>query len=196
MAMPVGAKRAASQAAGWLVAGCAAAFTFVYFPEITAAARSILGLPKYAAQQSAGKSSERVSSDRVARAAPALSGRTVELQAGAYGHYHVDAEINGRRIEVMVDTGATQVALTFEDASRAGVHVRDSDFTQLVRTANGVARVAPVTLDRVSIGDITVRNVPASVSERGMLATTLLGMSFLKRLSRVDMRGETLILQE
>ena len=59
-----------------------------------------------------------------------------------------------------------------------------------------VARVAPVTLDRVSIGDITVRNVPASVSERGMLATTLLGMSFLKRLTRVDMRGETLILQE
>ena len=51
-------------------------------------------------------------------------------------------------------------------------------------------------LDRVSIGDITVRNVPASVSERGMLATTLLGMSFLKRLTRVDMRGETLILQE
>ena len=61
---------------------------------------------------------------------------------------------------------------------------------RLVRTANGVARVAPVTLDRVSIGDITVRNVPASVSERGVLGTTLLGMSFLGRLSRVDMRAE------
>ena len=83
----------------------------------------------------------------------------------------------------MVDTGASQVALTFDDASRAGIHVRDRDFTQAVRTANGIARVAPVTLDRVSIGDITVRNVPASVSERGMLATTLLGMSFLKRLT-------------
>ena len=82
----------------------------------------------------------------------------------------------------MVDTGASQVALTFEDASRAGIYVRDRDFTQQVRTANGVARVAPVTLDRVSIGDITVRDVPASVSERGMLGTTLLGMSFLKRL--------------
>jgi aspartyl protease family protein len=74
--------------------------------------------------------------------------------------------------------------------------VGDRDFTQMVRTANGVARVAPVTLDRVSIGDITVRNVPASVSERGMLGTTLLGMSFLKRPSSVDMRGGTLILQE
>jgi aspartyl protease family protein len=172
MAMPVGAKRAASQAAGWIVAGCAAAFTLLYFAEIKDAARTILGL------------------------APALSGRTVALQAGPHGHYLASAEINGQRIEVMVDTGASQVALTFEDASRAGIHVRDRDFTQQVRTANGVARVAPVTLDRVSIGDITVRNVPASVSERGMLGTTLLGMSFLKRLSRVDMRGETLILQE
>jgi aspartyl protease family protein len=192
MAMPVGAKRAVSQAAGWAVAGCAAVFSVVYFAEITAAARSILGLPEFSApQQSAGKSS-----DRMHRAAPAVSGRSVALQAGAHGHYNARAEINGQPIEVMVDTGASQVALTFEDASRAGIHVRDRDFTQLVRTANGVARVAPVTLDRVSIGDITVRNVPASVSERGMLGTTLLGMSFLKRLSRVDMRGETLILQE
>jgi aspartyl protease family protein len=192
MAMPVGAKRAASQAAGWLVAGCAMVFTIVYFAEIKETARSVLGLPKFTvSQQNASKSS-----DRMHRAAPSVSGRTVALQAGPHGHYLASAEINGQRIEVMVDTGASQVALTFEDASRAGIHVRDRDFTQQVRTANGVARVAPVTLDRVSIGDITVRNVPASVSERGMLGTTLLGMSFLKRLSRVDMRGETLILQE
>ena len=193
MAMPVGAKRAASQAAGWTVAGCAAAFTLLYFAEIKEAARTMLGLPKLAASQ---QQSTAKPSGRAERTSPGLSGRTVALQAGPHGHYHANAEINGRRIEVMVDTGASQVALTFEDASRAGIRVRDSDFTQLVRTANGIARVAPVTLDRVSIGDITVRNVPASVSERGMLGTTLLGMSFLKRLSRVDMRGETLILQE
>jgi aspartyl protease family protein len=192
MAMPVGAKRAASQAAGWIVAGCAAAFTLLYFAEIKDAARTILGLPTFAASQpSASKPA-----DRMPRAAPALSGRTVALQAGPHGHYLASAEINGQRIEVMVDTGASQVALTFEDASRAGIHVRDRDFTQQVRTANGVARVAPVTLDRVSIGDITVRNVPASVSERGMLGTTLLGMSFLKRLRRVDMSGGMLVLQE
>jgi aspartyl protease family protein len=192
MAMPVGAKRAASQAAGWAVAACAAIVTVLYFAEIKDAARAALGLPEIAApRQSAGRAS-----DRMPRAAAALSGRTVELQAGPHGHYHASAEINGRPIEVMVDTGASHVALTFDDASRAGIHVRASDFTQMVRTANGIARVAPVTLERVSIGDITVRNVPASVSERGMLPTTLLGMSFLKRLRRVDMRGETLILQE
>jgi aspartyl protease family protein len=192
MAMPVGVKRAAGQAAGWLVAGCATVFSIVYFAEIRETARSALGLPKSAvSQQNASQSS-----DGRHRAAPAVSGRTVALQAGPHGHYLANAEINGQRIEVMVDTGASQVALTFDDASRAGIHVRDRDFNQLVRTANGIGRVAPVTLDRASIGDITVRNVPASVSERGMLGTTLLGMSLLKRLSRVDMRGETLILQE
>ena len=59
-----------------------------------------------------------------------------------------------------------------------------------------MARVAPVMLDRVSIGDITVRNVPAAVSEPGKLATSLLGMSFLSRLQRVDMRSGVLVLQE
>jgi aspartyl protease family protein len=96
----------------------------------------------------------------------------------------------------MVDTGATMVALTYEDASRAGMYIRDRDYTQRVSTANGAARVAPVILDRVSVGTITVRNVPAAVSEPGMLATSLLGMSFLGRLQRVDMRSGVLVLSE
>ena len=75
--------------------------------------------------------------DRVLRA------RTVELKAGAYGHFHANAEINGQPVSVMVDTGASIVALTFEDARAAGLYVRDSDFTQRVSTANGFARVAP-----------------------------------------------------
>ena len=99
-------------------------------------------------------------------------------------------------IDVLVDSGASIVALTYEDARRAGMYVRDGDFTQRVSTANGLARVAPVMLDRVSIGDITVRNVPAAVTEPGSLATSLLGMSFLGRLQSVDMRAGTLVLQE
>jgi len=94
-------------------------------------------------------------------------GRTVEIRAGAHGHYFASAEINGRPIDVLVDSGASIVALTYDDAQRAGVYVRDGDYTQRVSTANGLARVAPVVLDRVSIGDITVRNVPAAVTERG-----------------------------
>jgi len=97
---------------------------------------------------------------------------------------------------VLVDSGASIVALTYDDARRAGVFVRGSDYTQRVSTANGFARVAPVVLDRISIGAITVRHVPAAVTEPGSLATSLLGMSFLARLRRVDMRAGTLLLQE
>jgi aspartyl protease family protein len=124
------------------------------------------------------------------------AGRIVQIPAGVHGHYFANAEINGRRVDVMVDSGASIVALAWDDAHRAGLHVRDSDYTQRVGTANGVARVAPVVLDRVSIGGITVRNVEAAVMEPGRLATSLLGMSFLSRLQRVDMRSGVLVLQE
>jgi aspartyl protease family protein len=97
---------------------------------------------------------------------------------------------------VMIDTGATMVVLSYEDAERAGLLLTDKDFTRSVSTANGVARVAPVTLDRVSIGNITVRDVPAAVAESGRLRTSLLGMTFLSRLSRFDMRSGRLVLQE
>jgi aspartyl protease family protein len=96
----------------------------------------------------------------------------------------------------MVDTGASLVALTYDDAERLGIYVTPRDFTHVAKTANGTARVAPVTISRISIGDITVRNVRGVVSERGKSERTLLGMSFLGRLSRVEMRGGTLVLQE
>jgi aspartyl protease family protein len=120
----------------------------------------------------------------------------VSIAAGDYGHFQTEVEINGRSVDVMVDTGASLVALSYDDAMRLGLYVKPSDFTGLAQTANGSARVAPVTLARVSIGDITVRNVPAVVSARGASERTLLGMSFLKRLSRVEMRDGMLVLQE
>lgn len=124
------------------------------------------------------------------------SNSVVELKAGSNGHYQTEAEVNGRAIHVLVDTGATMVALTYEDAENAGLFLRSSDFTHTVSTANGTARVAPVMLDRISIGDITVRNVQGVVTEQGKLQTTLLGMSFLSRLARVDMRSGTLMLHD
>lgn len=180
-------------AAGWLGAGCAAALSLLYFAEIKDTARRVLGLPVLAvAQPESGAPAVR----RTAQATrPATSG-VVELRAGAHGHYFASTEMNGRSVHVMVDTGASMVALTAEDARRAGIFVRDSDYTHRVNTANGLARIAPVTIDRISIGAITVRNVPAAVSEPGKLNTTLLGMSFLGRLQRVDMRAGLLVLHE
>ena len=124
------------------------------------------------------------------------SGGDVELTANSGGHFETAAEVNGNEIDVMVDTGATLVALTYEDAERAGLYLKSSDFTQGVRTANGTAKVAPVTLSSITIGDITVRNVKGAVAEPGKLHKTLLGMSFLGRLSRVEMRANSLVLHE
>lgn len=127
---------------------------------------------------------------------PRSGNRVVELKAGAHGHFYSRVHVNGRAVEAMVDTGASIVALTFEDAENAGIHVRDPDFTHRVSTANGVARVALVTLDSVAIEDITIRNVRAAVAERGKLGKTLLGMSFLGQLSRTEMSRGTLVLEE
>jgi aspartyl protease family protein len=180
-------------AAGWLVVAGSAAFSLHYFSEIKAAARDLLGIRSPSSAQAAA--ANRSTRDAQLMRAEGR-GRTVEIRAGAHGHYYASAEINGRHVDVMVDSGASIVALTFDDAQRAGLFIRDSDYTQRVNTANGLARIAPVVLDRVGIGDITVRNVPAAVSEPGALTTSLLGMSFLNRLQRVDMRRGVLVLQE
>jgi aspartyl protease family protein len=120
----------------------------------------------------------------------------VTLRATHNGHFETTAEINGRDVDVMVDTGATIVALTYEDAERAGIYLKPSDYTHQVSTANGIAKVAPITIGTISIGSITVRNVRGAVAEQGKLGRTLLGMTFLGRLSRVEMLRNDLVLHE
>jgi aspartyl protease family protein len=132
----------------------------------------------------------------VASSAPSAKSGTEVLRAASNGHYYARAEVNGRPLDVMVDTGASIVALTYEDAERAGLRLKPSDFTGRVSTANGMAAVAPVMLDRVSIGHVQVRNVRAAVCERGRLEKTLLGMSFLSQLHRVDISQGRLVLVE
>ena len=122
--------------------------------------------------------------------------RRVELAASGNNHYFAEAELNGRPVTVMVDTGASMVALTYDDARRAGIYPRDSDFTGRSSTANGVARYAPVDIDRVSIGGIEVRNVRAAVLEDGKLETSLLGMSYLSKVGSVAMQSGRLVLEE
>jgi aspartyl protease family protein len=192
MALSSGSRQAVTMAAGWMAAAGCAAVAILHFDRITGAAHGVMGREQPVTTQvrsdNRGGQGDRGRSNS--------GGRVVELRAGGYGHFHASAEINGRPVSVMVDTGASMVALTYEDARAAGLFVRDADFTHRVSTANGAARVAPVTIDRVSIGDITVRNVPGAVMESGKLGTTLLGMSFLSRLQRVDMRSGMLVLQE
>lgn len=119
----------------------------------------------------------------------------VQLVRGRDGHFHADATINGRTIPVLVDTGATLVALSYEDAMAAGVSVGANDFRYVSSTANGQAKFARVTLDQVRIGTVVVHNVAAAVSQPGRLETTLLGMSFLGQL-RMEMKGGLLTLEQ
>jgi aspartyl protease family protein len=186
VAWSAGARQAVNAGAAWCVLAAAIAFSLSFFNEIKDITRDMLGLAPIAAKSARPSAPTNRTS----------SGPTAEIRASSHGHYFARAEINGRPVDVLIDSGASVVALAYDDALRAGVSVRPSDYTQRVSTANGFARVAPVVLDRVSIGDVTVRNVPAAVSERGALTTSLLGMSFLGRLQRVDMRSGTLILQE
>ncbi len=120
--------------------------------------------------------------------------KTVNLQANAYGHFHVEALINGKSVELMTDTGATYVALSYESAVKLGYSAASLKFSGRSSTANGIARVAPITLEAVRIGDIEIRNVAAVVAEAGKMNQNLLGMSFIKMLSKFELRGDKLVL--
>lgn len=122
--------------------------------------------------------------------------RAVTLSANTYGHFSVTADISGHPVDLMTDTGATYVALNYETATQLGYTTKDLHYTGRSSTANGVARVAPVKLDYVRIGGIVVRDVVAVVAEPGRLSQNLLGMSFINRLSRFELRGDRLVLTQ
>jgi aspartyl protease family protein len=118
-----------------------------------------------------------------------------ELKAGAMGHYTVSARINRTDIDVMVDTGASVVALSYEDAQNAGLRPNTLDFSVPVSTANGSVKAARVTLDRVEIDRVRVDDVDALVLPKGALHGTLLGMSFLSKLSSFKSENGVLTLK-
>lgn len=124
-------------------------------------------------------------------------GAAMTFQAEANGHFVVDAEVNGARVQFLVDTGATDVALTLSDARRIGIDTAALNFYRPYRTANGQVYGAPVRLEEVSVGVITLHDVAASVSQSdGQLSQSLLGMTFLSRLSSYEVSQETLTLRQ
>lgn len=190
MSLSSGTRNSLKLVSGWVAAALIGVGVMTHFDEV----RTMLGLKLDA--EDFGITAQKSEPQEAAEPRMSSNGRSVEIRAGRNGHYETRAYVNGRPIDVMVDTGATVVALTWNDARAAGIHVRDSDFKQRVSTANGEARVAAVMLDSVSIADVTVRNVRAVVAEPDRLETTLLGMSFLSRLSKAEMSRGTLLLSE
>jgi aspartyl protease family protein len=125
----------------------------------------------------------------------AVRGHTVEFARSRGGEFRVAVEINGNKIATVLDTGASSVVLTQEAAKAAGLPIEVLDYTVPVDTANGRTRAAAVTLDRLAIGNIVERAVPALVAQPGQLGTTLLGMTFLTRLESWEVRGDKLLLR-
>jgi aspartyl protease family protein len=129
-----------------------------------------------------------------ARASETAPG-VVTFRRGYDGQFWVDARVDGTNVRFLVDTGASDVVLSREDASRIGYAADRLVYTREAQTANGKVREAPVVVNELQIGSIRLQHVPASVNA-GLARESLLGMRVLDRLSSVEIRKDTLTLRE
>jgi aspartyl protease family protein len=122
------------------------------------------------------------------------AGGEMIYQRASDGHFHVEAEVDGTIVRFLVDTGASDVVLTKADAERLGFDTAALDYTQVYSTANGTVYGAPIRLGAMTVGTIRVDDIRASVNS-GEMDGSLLGMSFLSRLSGFSVEGDRLILR-
>ena len=174
---------AARQLVLWLVGGL-----FLY---ALVANRDLLLTPRDATPTSAAKPAPAKAASPVSVVRPQL-GNSLTLRAGSDGHVYTEVSVNGAPIRMIVDTGATDVVLTVADAAKAGFGAGQLSFTGRSATANGVTRVAPITLRDVRLGQLEIGDVRAAVVEH--LDISLLGQTFLRRLESYEMRDGVLTL--
>jgi aspartyl protease family protein len=120
----------------------------------------------------------------------------IAIAPDSSGNYHTDVEIDGHFIHMMVDTGATYVSLTDADANAVGLRPRRSDYTYRTMTANGMGVAAKVRIAELRIGSMQIDNIEAFVMPPGVLGTSLLGMSALRRLGSVEISSGQLVLRQ
>ena len=142
---------------------------------------------------------------QIARASNTVSGmlhrrtsppvRAVQIARGQGGEFALHARINGVNAPMVIDTGATSVVLTYETARAAGLPLELLEYDVDVETAGGHTKAARLTLDRLAIGKLEERSVPALVVPHGQMKTNLLGMSFLDRLESWEVHPDRLLLR-
>lgn len=125
-----------------------------------------------------------------------LSGRKALIKMDSRGHFYTKARMNGARVDVLVDTGATSVAINKTTARRMGIRLSNGDFKYTVNTANGQTKAAAAVIKRIEIGRVRVDNVQAMVLDDKSLRGTLLGMSFLGELKSFGVKNRELILEQ
>ena len=118
----------------------------------------------------------------------------VTIPRSADGHYYLTALVNGQAIRFVVDTGATDMVLTRQDAERAGLSPETLNYLGRAKTANGEVRTAYVRLSEVQLGEVRDFDVPAVVND-GEMPQSLLGMGYLQRWGRIEIANGELILK-
>ena len=118
--------------------------------------------------------------------------RETVLERQSNGHFYTDALVNGQAVHFLIDTGASDVALTEEDARHAGISFSPSEFEVVAQGAAGPVRGKVIYLDQVDVDGKVVTHVRGIIMEGG--GTSLLGQSFLSRISGVQMNGDTMVL--
>ena len=155
-------------------------------------AEKAANLKKPATVAVASSQSAPVASD----ASPSAGRRSHTIARDQRGHFTTDGRVEGRRIDFMVDTGASVIALTESSAARVGIRPSRSDFNAPVSTANGVVKAARARLESVDIGGLEVRDVQAMILPDDVLSENLLGLSYLSRLKRFEFAGGKLVLEQ
>ncbi len=175
---------ALKQAVVWLGAALFLVVVYTYRAEFQSAGNRVLGelVPGTAItlQNSDGNSDDN---------------NIVAVTADRAGQFSISTTVNGTYVEMILDTGATQVVLTDYDARRVGINVDELVFSVPVKTANGETNMAAFRFDDVSVGSISVPSVRGLVARPDDLGTSLLGMSFLKSLSSFEIKGDQVILR-
>ena len=165
----------------WLALGLGLVTIYAYKDELMPIAARVVGelLPGSAmtVEQSSGGLTE------------------VKIRKRLDGHFTATTKVNGKSISMIVDTGASTIVLTPEDAKKAGIDVSGLSYRVPVITANGRTVAARIRLNEVAIGPLDRKDVDALVAQPGALTQSLLGMSFLSRLRSYEFSGDFLTLR-
>lgn len=126
----------------------------------------------------------------------AISATEAEIQRSWDGHFRAIAQVNGTDVGLLIDTGSSLVLLRHDDALRIGIDLDKLDYSTPLTTASGRSYVAPIILETLQVGDVTLTGVRAAVAQRGALHSSLLGMTFLENLEETIIRRDRMILRK
>jgi aspartyl protease family protein len=185
----------AALASAGVLAGMRQDFSRTAFSLIAWAGIFVLVILGYSYRDDVSRMWDRVRSELFAGEVRTTGERTVEVARSGDSHFYIRATIDGNDVEFVVDTGATSVALTWDDARRAGLDPERLRFDQRVQTASGTALAASARIGRLSIGPIERQGMMVTVLPEGG-GQSLLGMSFLNTLRSYEVSGNRLILRD